>query len=40
MEKKISKAKVKRLPKSKRAHVRKMKQEARNTDTVYRPEIL
>jgi len=39
MSDKIIKTKIKRLPKGKRAHVRRLKQEARNTDTVYKPGI-
>ena len=37
MTKKASKAKPKRLPKGQRAHIRRLKQEARKTGTVYRP---
>jgi hypothetical protein len=36
---KKSNTKTKRLPKGKRTHVRRMKQEAREAGTVYRPEI-
>lgn len=36
---KIEKVKVKRLPKSRRAHIRRMKQEARKAGTVYKPGI-
>ena len=36
---KISKPKVKRLPKSKRTHVRRMKQEAGKEGTVYKPAL-
>ncbi len=36
---KTEKVKKKRLPKSQRAHVRKMKQEARKAGTVYKPGI-
>ncbi len=32
-----SKAKNKRLPKGKRTHVRKLKEEARRSGTVYKP---
>jgi hypothetical protein len=35
---KTSKAKTKRLPKGKRTHVRRLKQEARKADTVYKPQ--
>jgi len=34
-----SKPKIKRLPKGKRTHVRRMKQEARIAGTVYKPAI-
>lgn len=39
MVNKISKVKTKRLSKGRRAYIRRMKQEARLTDTVYKPGI-
>lgn len=39
MSNKTSKTKTKRLPKGQRAHVRKLKQEARKAGTVYKPGI-
>jgi len=39
MADKNSKKKSKRLSKGQRAHVRRMKQEARSTGTVYKPTI-
>jgi hypothetical protein len=37
MSKTPNKTRVKRLPKGKRIHVRRMKQEAQQTGTVYKP---
>lgn len=37
---KIDKTKLKRLSKSQRLHVRRMKQEAKNTGVVYKPQII
>jgi hypothetical protein len=37
MTDKTSKTKPKRLPRGQRAHIRRLKQEARKTGTVYRP---
>jgi hypothetical protein len=34
-----SKAKIKRLSKGQRTHVRRLKQEARITETVYKPAV-
>jgi len=39
MENKTSTLKTKRLPKGKRTHVRRLKQEARAAGTVYKPQI-
>lgn len=39
MSEKISKPKMKRLSRSKRTHIRRMKAEARIAGTVYRPGI-
>ncbi len=39
MPNKTSKPKTKRLSKGQRAHVRKLKQEARKAGTVYKPGI-
>lgn len=39
MSNETSKTKTKRIPKGKRAHVRRMKEEARKAGIVYRPAI-
>jgi hypothetical protein len=39
MSKQPSKNKIKRLAKSKRTHVRRMKQEAQQNGIVYKPEV-
>jgi hypothetical protein len=39
MSKNISKAKKKKLPKGKRTHIRRLKQEARKEGTVYKPPV-
>ena len=39
MSNQTSKTKTKRLPKGKRAHVRRLKQEAKAAGTVYKPGI-
>jgi hypothetical protein len=39
MAKKIDYTKTKRLSKGQRAHVRKLKQEARIADVAYKPEV-
>jgi hypothetical protein len=40
MADKKNKNQTRRLPKGKRVHVRRLKQEARKTDTVYKPGIV
>jgi hypothetical protein len=39
MEETTIKPKIKRLPKGQRAHIRKLKEEARRAGTVYKPGL-
>jgi hypothetical protein len=40
MSNKINRIKTKRLSKGQRTHIRRLKQEAHNAGTVYKPEVL